>query len=211
MEKRFTETGAGVIAPLLSRMILSLSSCLFLAWMLSSLHSVDSLLAPLWFISPSSSFIFIFLPLTTLNYSSPSDLLLDFFESLHNVLPLCVAFFWTCLFGLFICSFLLLLHLQHLQSLDTNHNLFWLFFVCTFLCLCVPASCTRVCCGTSDLPLLLTNMALIFLFPSLTLLPPRLKRRSDGGWPWQAAGFLWDPVRLVSHSAVTWPEEWGRL
>lgn len=93
----------------------SLSSCLFVA------HSVNSQQAPLCIISPSSSFIFIFLPLTPLNYSSSSDL------SLHNVLPLCATFLSTYLPG----SLPFSVHLQHLRFQDINyHHLSWLLSFC---------------------------------------------------------------------------------
>lgn len=78
----------------------------------------------------------------------------------------------------------------------------WSLSVCIVV---IPHSQFLICLPRAYLPC--THFSLL---PSVTLLPPRLQRRGDGGRPWQAAGVLRDLVRLVSHNALTWPGEWRR-
>lgn len=146
-----------------------------------------------------TQFLFYFyLPLLiTSNYSSTSDLSLGFLDFCIVSSPLC--YLWTCLFGLLNCFYLFTVDLRDLQSLGVVHRLFWFFLTSVFFYICVLQSFS-------------CSMTLTSYFSSrLFHIPLRLQRRSDGGRPWQAAGVLWDPLRLISHSTFTWPGERGRL
>lgn len=191
MEQAVAETSAGVfVTPLLSRITPPTPSLLLCC----SFHSLASVLAPFCIVTPRSSFIFIF-PFTRhfklFFYSWP---FLGLFDFLHNILPLC--YFSTCLFALLNCFYLLWVDLRFLQSLGLYH-LFWFFHTSVFFLLMFLSSSLFSCSIT------LTSFFSFRLFHTLL----RLQRRSDGGWPRQAAGVLRDPLRLISHSAFAWPGE----